>query len=48
MWDTYPVSPVPISQGETLDDLNRNLKEVIAMLLKDSAPYFDTDFVGIQ
>ena len=33
MWDTYPVSPVPISQGETLDDLNRNLKEVIAMLI---------------
>ena len=36
------------SQGETLDELNRNLKEVIAMLLEDGAPHFDTEFVGIQ
>lgn len=32
------------SQGETLDELNHNLQEVIAMLLEDGAP----DFVGIQ
>ena len=31
------------SQGETLDELNRNLKEVIAMLLEDGAPHFDTE-----
>ena len=36
------------SQGETLDELNRNLKEVIAMLLEDGALHFDTEFVGIQ
>ncbi len=36
------------SQGEALDELNRNLKEVIAMLLEDGAPHFDTEFVGIQ
>jgi predicted RNase H-like HicB family nuclease len=26
------------SQGETLDELNRNLQEVIAMLLEDGEP----------
>ncbi len=36
------------SQGETLDELNRNLKEAIAMLLEDGDPHFDTEFVGIQ
>ena len=36
------------SQGETLDELNRNLKEVIAMLLEDGDPHLDTEFVGIQ
>ncbi len=36
------------SQGETLDELNKNLKEVIAMLLEDGDPHFDTEFVGIQ
>ncbi|NGZ09899.1 MAG: type II toxin-antitoxin system HicB family antitoxin [Nitrospira sp. LK70] len=36
------------SQAETLDELNRNLKEVIAMLLKDGEPAMETEFVGIQ
>ena len=36
------------SQGETVDELNRNLTEVIAMLLEDGDPHFDTEFVGIQ
>ena len=36
------------SQGETLDELNRNLTEVVAMLLEDGAPHFDSEFVGIQ
>lgn len=36
------------SQGETLDELNKNLKEVIAMLLEDGDPHLDTEFVGIQ
>ena len=36
------------SQGETSDELNRNLKEVIVMLLEDGGPHFDSEFVGIQ
>ncbi|MEE9294827.1 MAG: type II toxin-antitoxin system HicB family antitoxin [Phycisphaerae bacterium] len=36
------------SQGETLDQLNRNLQEVIAMLLEDGEPRLETQFVGIQ
>jgi len=29
------------SQGETLDELHRNLQEVIAMLLEDGEPRYD-------
>ena len=36
------------SQGETLDELNRNLREVIEMLLEDGEPHMETEFVGIQ
>jgi predicted RNase H-like HicB family nuclease len=36
------------SHGETLDELNRNLQEVIAMLLEDGEPQFESEFVGIQ
>ncbi|MBI2799450.1 MAG: type II toxin-antitoxin system HicB family antitoxin [Gammaproteobacteria bacterium] len=36
------------SQGETLDELNANLKEVIEMLLEDGEPTLDTEFVGTQ
>lgn len=36
------------SQGQTLDELNENLKEVIAMLLEDGEPILDSEFVGIQ
>ena len=36
------------SQGETLDELNNNLREVIEMLLEDGEPSFDTEFVGTQ
>jgi len=34
------------SQAETLDELNRNLREVIAMLLEDGEPRLDSEFVG--
>ena len=34
------------SQGETLDELNRNLTEVVEMLLEDSEPVLDSEFVG--
>ena len=36
------------SQGKTLDELNRNLKEVLEMLLEDGEPYLDTEFVDTQ
>ncbi|MEX2301326.1 MAG: type II toxin-antitoxin system HicB family antitoxin [Bryobacterales bacterium] len=36
------------SQAETLDELNRNLHEVIAMLLEDTEPQLDAEFVGTQ
>ncbi len=36
------------SQGETLDELQRNLKEVIEMLLEDGTPQLNSEFVGTQ
>jgi predicted RNase H-like HicB family nuclease len=36
------------SQGATLDELNANLKEVIAMLLEDGEPQLDSEFMGVQ
>ena len=36
------------SQGETLDELNKNLKEDIEMLLEDGEPKSEAEFVGIQ
>lgn len=36
------------SQGETLDELNANLKEVVEMLLEDGEPTLDAEFVGTQ
>jgi predicted RNase H-like HicB family nuclease len=36
------------SQGETLEELNENLKEVIAMLLEGGEPQLETEFVGTQ
>jgi predicted RNase H-like HicB family nuclease len=43
-----PGFPGAHSQGETLDELYSNLKEVIEMLLEDSEPNFESQFVGIQ
>jgi len=43
-----PGFPGAHSQGETLDQLNKNLQEVIAMLLEDGDPKFDGEFVGTQ
>jgi predicted RNase H-like HicB family nuclease len=43
-----PGFPGAHSQGETLDELNRNLKEVVQMLLEDGAPKFDGEFIGTQ
>ena len=36
------------SQAETLDELNSNLREVVAMLLEDGEPRLDTEYVGTQ
>lgn len=36
------------SQGETLEELNRNLKEVIAMLLEEGRPALVGEYVGTQ
>ncbi|MGL5793480.1 MAG: type II toxin-antitoxin system HicB family antitoxin [Waterburya sp.] len=36
------------SQGETLDELQENLKEVIEMLLEDEDIIFETEFIGTQ
>ncbi|AFY90158.1 MULTISPECIES: type II toxin-antitoxin system HicB family antitoxin [Chroococcidiopsis] len=43
-----PGFPGAHSQGETLDELQENLREVIEMLLEDEKPIFQTEFVGIQ
>ncbi|HTV62209.1 MAG TPA: type II toxin-antitoxin system HicB family antitoxin [Verrucomicrobiae bacterium] len=36
------------SQGESLDELQRNLREVIEMLLEDGEPDLDAEFIGTQ
>ena len=43
-----PGFPGAHSQAESLDELQANLQEVIAMLLEDGEPQLDTDFVGLQ
>ena len=43
-----PGFPGAHSQGETLDELNANLREVIAVLLEDGEPQLEAEFVGIQ
>jgi predicted RNase H-like HicB family nuclease len=36
------------SQGETLDELNDNLREVVEMLLEDGEPHMESVFIGTQ
>ncbi|NNM03797.1 MAG: type II toxin-antitoxin system HicB family antitoxin [Gemmatimonadetes bacterium] len=36
------------SQGQSLDELNENLREVIGMLLEDGEPRLETEFIGTQ
>jgi predicted RNase H-like HicB family nuclease len=43
-----PGFPGAHSQGETMEELNENLREVIAMLLEDGEPNFEAEFVGTQ
>ncbi|MCY3807567.1 MAG: type II toxin-antitoxin system HicB family antitoxin [bacterium] len=43
-----PGLPGAHSQGETLDELNDNLKDVIALILVDGEPAMAGEFVGTQ
>jgi predicted RNase H-like HicB family nuclease len=43
-----PGFPGAHSQGETIDELNQNLKEVIEMLLEDGLPRMESEFIGTQ
>lgn len=43
-----PGFPGAHSQGETLDELQKNLCEVIEMLLEDEQTRFEALFVGTQ
>ena len=43
-----PGFPGAHSQGDTLDELRKNLKEVVEMLLQDGDPKLEAEFVGTQ
>lgn len=43
-----PGFPGAHTQGETLDELQGNLREVITMLLEDGEPKLEAEFVGTQ
>lgn len=43
-----PGFPGAHSQAESLDELNANLREVVAMLLEDGEPDLEAEFVGTQ
>jgi len=43
-----PGFPGAHTQAETLDELQKNLQEVLAMLLEDGEPDLQGEFVGTQ
>lgn len=43
-----PGFPGAHTQGETLDELRENLREVIGLLLEDGEPEMEVEFVGTQ
>lgn len=43
-----PGFPGAHSQGASPEELNANLREVIAMLLEDGEPQIEAEFVGTQ
>ena len=43
-----PGFPGAHSQAHSLDELNKNLREVIEMLLEDGEPTLEAEFVGTQ
>ena len=48
-WAEAPSIQGCVSQGETLDELNANLNEVVSMILEDEQePAMSAEFVGTQ
>jgi predicted RNase H-like HicB family nuclease len=45
---SVPGFPGAHSQGETVDELRANMREVIAMLLEDGEPRLEAEFVGTE
>lgn len=43
-----PGFPGAHSQGETLDELQKNLQEVIEMILEGGEPKLETEYIGTQ
>ena len=43
---SVPGWPGAHSQGETIDELRDNIAEVVAMLLEDGEPAFESEYVG--
>lgn len=43
-----PGFPGAHTQAETLDELQKNLQDVIEMLLEDVEPTLETEFIGTQ
>jgi predicted RNase H-like HicB family nuclease len=43
-----PGWPRAHTQGESLDELQTNLREVVELLLADGEPKLETEFVGTQ
>ena len=43
-----PGFPGAHSQAETLDELNKNLRDVIEMLLEDGEPKLEGELIGTQ
>jgi predicted RNase H-like HicB family nuclease len=43
-----PGLPGAHSQADSLDELNRNLREVIEMLLEEGEPKLEAQFIGTQ
>lgn len=43
-----PGWPGAHSQGETVEELRENMREVIGMLLEDGEPALEAEFVGVE
>jgi predicted RNase H-like HicB family nuclease len=43
-----PGWPGAHSQGHSLDELQRNLQEVVSMLLEDGEPQLESEFIAVQ